>query len=435
MRRTHTAGVACAVAILECAAVVAAQPAPGAEQPAEPVVIVDLRAPADNTTPADAARARLDESRRGLARALGEHAAITFTYTADSELERALAGQLRSPGELERAAANAVLERAAAAFGQLDCSTAEAAAGEAVLAFAAMHAAGRSTAQAAHPSTGNALKQAYIYRLLCAHGRGESDAAIAARTRLELLGVSRAPAGVNSMVWGLYPALDATSNSQVFELELTTTPPDAEISVDHQYVGRAPVKVFVPEGTHLIAAASGSRHTALEVAVASDGQAVHLDVPAAATESRYLALSKRVESWRENGYTPTPEDIAALLTLLEVRFGLVLGNTREAAEPVEIWALGPGEREARLLGVTPASRVADIAGVIARRARAWDRTGPDPNIELLREPANVRTDRKKAKKLEWWAYATIIGAVAAGTAVILANDLADDRQRIELTWP
>ena len=35
----------------------------------------------------------------------------------------------------------------------------------------------------------------------------------------------------------------------------------------------------------------------------------------------------------------------------------------------------------------------------------------------------------------WWVYASIAGAVALGAGVILANELADDHQRVELTWP
>ena len=35
---------------------------------------------------------------------------------------------------------------------------------------------------------------------------------------------------------------------------------------------------------------------------------------------------------------------------------------------------------------------------------------------------------------KWWVYAGIVGAVAIAGGLVLANDLANDRQRIELRW-
>ena len=78
--------------------------------------------------------------------------------------------------------------------------------------------------------------------------------------------------------------------------------------------------------------------------------------------------------------------------------------------------------------------LAQLESSTAARVRTWERgAGPDPNTELLRESPSDRA--RKKKPLAWWVYASIIGAVAVGTAIIIANETADDRQRIEVSFP
>lgn len=404
----------------------------------ERVVVIDLRAVPEPTAP-DAAEHTM--IRQALFDALRPYADIdTGIAPRGSELDQALAGRLQSPLAKKRQAALKRLAEVATAFGKLDCTAADVAGEHAVLALSSLLAARQDVTAP--------LQQAHVYQLLCAHNRGDSDRAMWVRTKLEQLGVFQAPFGVSALVWNLYPPLDATANANIVEATITSAPEGAQVWLNHRSIGPAPIKVHINQGTHIVAVAADNRHSARVFDVRKDGQAIQVTLPASEPVSRYLALSERILKWQGQTRPPTGTDIGKVLRSLDVRFGLILpatpprssantGATAPAkAQNVEIWALGPGEPEARLIGVETVLRVKDVVLSIRERAHRWDRTGPDPNIPLLRESPNVRTGKDtKTKKHKWWVYATIIGAVALGTTVYLANDLAEDRQRIELTWP
>jgi hypothetical protein len=124
--------------------------------------------------------------------------------------------------------------------------------------------------------------------------------------------------------------------------------------------------------------------------------------------------------------------VGRLLDDLGVRVGLVLVEEGK----IEVWGVGRKGRPAQLLG--SASRAIDAGAIINGRVPAWDRgPGIDPNRPILRETLAeraLRGDRGK-KPQKWWVYVSIIGAIAVGTAIVVAHETADDRQRIEVTFP
>src|SRR5690606_35546507 len=100
-----------------------------------------------------------------------------------------------------------------------------------------------------------ALRAAYGHVLACAHLLGDTDRAMGAAQRLHgMSGASASgpPPGVSEDVWRGYPPVDATGNTHVVELAITTEPARAQVWLDHQPVGAAPVNVLVFEGEHLV---------------------------------------------------------------------------------------------------------------------------------------------------------------------------------------
>ena len=412
----------------------AAEPAKSA--PVEKVAILDLR-PAE--TPAD--RERRARSRQAFHEAVAGAPDVASIAEPGSSLASALVGAIQPAIAGERETATALLGQAATAFGQLDCAATENAVAQAIPALAGLQAVGQDVV--------DDLRAAYTYRLLCAHNQGDSDRAMRARARLDRLGVVQPPKGVSVLVWNLYPPLDATANARIVELEVTSQPTGAAIWVDHAQVGRTPAKLIVPVGAHVIATAVDRRHKAISIDAARDGQTVSIALPEPPPESLYLALSQRVAGWRTSARDPGGVELGALARELGVRFALVLhrrttntsgaglgGNRRDVVEVAEIWRVAPGEKEAKLMGARPLEDIDGIANAVRVQANRWDRTGPDPNVELLRETRIDTTGKgQKSGNPKWWVYATVIGAIALGTTVFVASDLADDRQRIQLTWP
>ena len=59
--------------------------------------------------------------------------------------------------------------------------------------------------------------------------------------------------------------------------------------------------------------------------------------------------------------------------------------------------------------------------------------GLDPSMPLLRETPNTTTRATATKR--WWVYGIVLGAATLGAGFIIAQDLSEDRQRIEVTLP
>ena len=113
-------------------------------------------------------------------------------------------------------------------------------------------------------------------------------------------------------------------------------------------------------------------------------------------------------------------------TLSEVAFVM-----REPGR-VAVWILPVNRRSAELVGHAPN---AAIAGRLAMQGLEDSNNGPglDPNMPLLREDATTTT--LSSSKKRWWVYGVVLGAVAAGAGFIIAQDLREDQQRIEVMLP
>jgi peroxiredoxin len=407
----------------------------GAGRP-EAVVLVDLRRNEPGGPTA------LHQSRQLLrAKLAAAKRLVVVPKDADSALARAFAGEpVTNTDELQRTA-RAALEKAAAAYGNHDCRAAAQAAQRGIAALAALQAgSNQAGADRSGAPTGldrknlrEDLRRAYVYELLCAHQQGSSDAALTAAQRLERLGVTSPPPGVSSLIWGLYPAVDVTTNVMMNELTITTEPAGGEVWVDHLPAGFAPVTVLMSEGRHLVAAAHPrAGGVAREVTVAASDTNFVMAVPASSASGQASQVAEAVSDWRRRSVIAA-DKLGAVMGELSTRFALVM----VADDLVELWALGPGETEARRVSVHSLDQAGNLVADILARARRWDHTGPEPDGVLLRESMDSQAGAKAAtpRSQRWWVYATIVGAVALAGGVMLTSDLVDDRQRIEIVWP
>jgi hypothetical protein len=482
----------------------AAAPVPVGTPVSTPVITIDLR-----TVDAPPAGAAPETGRTGTRQQ------FTTALTRDGRLrlapiDEALAAVLHGPADAAQRAALASIQaealagiaRADALRRSGDCRAALEAAEPAIAALAAEQAAVGSAPGAA--AVVQALAAGHGQVLACAHQLGDTDRALVAAQRLRDLGAGELSAGARAVVtgdlWRAYPPMDALGNAHILDLAISTEPAGAQVWIDHRLVGTAPVTVAVVEGAHLIAAAgaerASSRHVdidrkALPPAPWGQTQVTNVHLTLLARAWPWQAEAAEVARWRST-QTVDGAALGALLARLKVRFALVLvdadarlvrsGIPRQQAaqvvQVVQIWALAPGETEARRVGTGQLARPESIAARIAARAAGWDETpahasgqsagpasgqssghssrqrsghsgqssgrssgaGLEPGVPLLREGDvphryGSRPGGRRLARKPWWAYATIIGAVAATSLLILAADLGDDRQRIELRWP
>jgi PEGA domain len=336
----------------------------------------------------------------------------------DPGLRLALAGETSDPG---MAAGRRALAEAQAAFGALECARARGEADRAVLALAGAQAAGADVA--------GELRRAHSIRLSCADQGGDRGAAQSAATALRRLKAGDPPPGISDAVWSRYPALDAATGVQNARLAITTEPDGAAIWIDHAPAGKAPLTVSVPEGEHLVAAARPGGGAVAQRASVSPGwtpTALELAVPAGGA-ARWAEVEKQVRAWR-SGARPDPAGIGRLLA----RAGLTHAVVLDPRGKLAVWRRTSGDTSRHLGNAADAAEI----GVLVVGGRRGP--GIDPNRPLLRETAEEREATlgerggEKSKKQEWWVYAAVIVAVAVGAGVVLANDLGDDVQRIEI---
>jgi hypothetical protein len=367
----------------------------------EPVAIVDLRPPA---------AAGRDASRAKLAADLGR--LMSLRVAGGDGLEAALAGDGGGDADLARAA----VEDARAGYGALDCAKARPAAEKATLLFAARRAAGKDD--------GTGPRAAWAYVLLCADGAGDRPAAAFAAGQLRALGAADGTAtGISQATWDRYPAIDAQLGGYLVELTVTAEA-GAEVWVDQVRIGPSPATIVVGAGDHVVAAAAGERRGALRVTVTGPMQ---LTVPLADQEGAWGAVAETVRGWR--GSPPPGSGLAALMRRIHVRFAFVLGG----GERVEVWVLGPGDDAARTIDTVTIDDPAALGAIVHDHVAAWDGRAPDPDRPLLVED---RTGKDGAvRRNHWWVYASLIGAVVVGGAIVYAHDSAHDHQLIELSLP
>lgn len=464
---------------LRAAQATPATPAPGAPAPATPAP--GAPAPAGASQESDRAVTRqrfataLTRDGRLLLASIDEALTAVLDGPADAAQRAALAAIQAEP--LARIARADALRRSG------DCRVALEEADAAIATLAAEQAAIGATPEATTDAAPveHALAAAHGQVLACAHQRGDANRALVAAQRLRDLGGGELPAGASAVVtadlWRAYPPMDALGNAHILDLTITTDPAGAQVWVDHRLVGTAPVTVSAVEGAHLVAAAGSGRASsqhveidrkALPPAPWGQTQVMNVNLTLWPRAWAWQAEAEAVARWRSTQVVDGAA-LGALLARLKVRFALVLVDAdarlvRSGApgqQAVQIWALAPGETQAQRVGTGQIARPESVAARVAARAAGWDATpahagpaadrssgqvgqsdgaGPAPGVPLLRESDVPRRygsrpgERRLARK-PWWAYATIIGAVAATSLLILAADLGDDRQRIELRWP
>jgi len=214
------------------------------------------------------------------------------------------------------------------------------------------------------------------------------------------------------------------------QLEVTSQPPGAAIWIDHQPVGKAPISATVTEGEHLVAAAGPSG--AVAVRAAGGAAPVALTIPA--ERAPWRKLEARVRGWQSRAVKRDNKGLATLLSSARLGYAVVIDERGRFT----VW-------QRRGLTVRQLGGAPDALGLVALvQAAEQRRKNPriDPDRPLMRETPEERAAylTKKGKgagpsKQEWWVYAAIVGAIAIGAGVVLANDLADDHQNFEITFP
>ncbi len=308
-------------------------------------------------------------------------------------------------------------------FGALACTDATTAARTAIAIAAARQAAGLPVPE---------LTRAWTYVLLCADRTGDSSGALVAAAQLRALGGSP---DVDASVLARYPEVDALSNREAFEIEITADVVGAEVWVDFHRAGTAPLKMVLTAGTHVIAAASGTRRGVLTGTIVRKQPVVSVPMPDQA--GVWGPLAGRIAAW--GGKRPSADQLLAVMNEVGARVALV-----RAGDTVEAWGhAGQGERLRRLGdggdGVRPLADVSALAALVADRLATWNDRAPDPDQPLLVETPEERL-RNNARGKEddatpWWVYASIGAAVLAGGIIIYAKQTAETHQRVELTYP
>jgi hypothetical protein len=334
-------------------------------------------------------------------------------------VEDALAGVNSDRDSVALAAAMA---EAKEKFGALACADATKAAQTAISIGAARQAAGLAVPE---------LPRAWAYVLLCADRGGDAAAALVAASRIRTLG--GAPE-VDAKLLAKYPEVDALSNRDMIEIEIKAED-GAELWVDFVRVGRAPLKLAIATGPHVIAASIGSKRGVVTGTVVRKQPVV--TIPLQDQAGKWSSLAARVASW--HGKMPKPKELAWVLREVDARVVLVrYGDT------VEAWGhAGDGEPVRRLGGEDGVRKLGEADALIALvvdRIQTWSDRAPDPDQPLLVETPEERRKRGLLKDDEeeparWWVYAAIAGAVVAGALVIYAHDSGQDTQRVELKFP
>jgi hypothetical protein len=371
----------------------------------ERIAIVDLGPnAADATTRQKLAAAATDA---GLDPAVG-----------DDGIDAALAGQT---ADLDQPQLTDAIDRATKAFAALDCKTAVPAATLAIGLMAARQADGFPVPE---------LARAYAYQLLCADRTNDSDTAMRAASRLRVVG---APPDVAPLLTK-YPELDSSADRELVEVEVTADVPDAMIWIDHKQIGKAPVKVALGPGQHLLAAAGGTRRGwAAGTAVKAQPT---VTIPTQEVAVKWSKLSRRIAAW--HGTVAPVYEIAAVMAEVHTRILLI-----RHGDVLEAWGrIGAKDEPHRLgseEGVLGLADTAKVMVMMADRAHAWNDHAPDPDQPLLLETPEERAahNRRGASDTptRWWVYATIFGAIAAGALLVYAHDQSNDTQRVELHFP
>jgi hypothetical protein len=398
--------------VLQAAVTVAIVATAGAAAaaPRERIAVIDLGGASEQTGRGSG----FADVRRKLETAI---VAAGFVPVTGDGLDDALSGRDTDRDAFPLTAAIADAQRA---FGELRCKDVTAPARQAIGLLAARQAAGQPVPD---------LARAWSLLLLCADRENQIDAAHAAANQLRALGGSP---DVPAAVWAKYPEIDAVANRELVQIDIDTEVPGAAIWIDFRKAGVSPLRVELPAGEHVLAAAAGNkRGWASGTAVASQKS---VRVPLSDVSGAWSDVARRIARWE--GKLPAPAELGWVLARVRARVAIV-----RHGDTIEAWGRAGLAEQPHLLGgddgTGPISDIERELGVVTERVRAWTQHAPDPDRPLLVEDRSARGARKDegAKKTKWWVYAAIAGAAAVGVTFIYAHDSASDHQRVELRYP
>lgn len=356
------------------------------------------------------------DARRDL---LSSIVAAGFDPVVGNGIEDALAGVNVDKDAVELAAAIAEAQRA---FGALDCAAAIKASENAIAIGAMRQAAGLAVPE---------LPRALTYVLLCKDKQGDTDGAMVAARRLRDVGGSK---DVPADLWKKYPDVDTLLDETVLvSLEIDTDVKGASVFVDLKPVGKAPIKVQLSPGEHLIAVAAGTRRG--WGAGKADPKQAKVTIPTTEHAGEASAIAARVAGWK--GAKPSPDELAWVMDETHARLVLV-----RSGDTVEAWGrIGRSEKPHVLGGEDGVASLADpkditrLLALVKDRVLGWNDRSPDPDQPLLVEKPGEGAGRKTEGPAKWWVYAALGGAIAAAAAILYVNDQGESRQRVELTFP
>lgn len=388
-------------------------------------------APAPAPAAAPLALAVVLDARGDAAALADERATLVRTLTAEG------ARVVEPPAAPVDPAATA-LELAAARFGALDCAGAEAAAAD-VIGGLALRLAATGVTDGLRAD----LRRAWTYRLLCGERATAPAVMQRAASALRNLGVrDGAEVGIAAASWAQVPSVDASTDREIVEVSVqierdgtrAPLPPGSALWIDHAAIAPSgDGRWFVPAGVHCVAirvADPEPGKPALAVGgalvdVALDDKHRALVVPVgpvatAAPSAAAVALTAAVAAAAAPEASLDTRRAAVLLAMDAT--GATRAVLLRSASSVELWQRGDGG------AITKVATTPLAASMIAAALRELDApppAEPEPRPAVAERPSRAR----------WWVYATLAGAIAVSTTVLLVAGGGDDVQRIEVRGP
>ena len=337
---------------------------------------------------------------------------------------------------------NTAMNQAQVAMASLQCKD--------VTAPAAQTAALAAAALVRGIGGGLELKTATRYQLRCADQNGQIDEAMYYAQRLRqvraLVGTVPGDDDIDRTLLARYPAIDAAIDNELVAVTIQAEAINGsavDIWVDMQKRGVAPYRGFISHGRHSVIAATPSQAVATEQFIDRRTATIQLtlpvvidDVPKATPTQLSAEMQTLLNQWRRTGLTTVQQQrvVAAVASASQAKRVLVfdgpastmwhpVGDTADGA--VAFAAVG----RATVRSTTELASIADRANGSQANLRA-----PAPDQPLLLDNTLPARDADRSDKTQWWVYASVLGAVAAGAAVVYLNDANNDRQRVEVRW-
>ncbi len=368
-------------------------------------LVIDLRA-ADETSRKPSSAAFIT--------ALGEHDEIRLE--GEEEL-RSILERTSYSAIFEQGRAN--LAATAVAYGALDCPGVESRSAQTILDLAAAMASGVNARAELH--------QVYLYRFLCADRQAHSSRAIEAARMLRRISADQdswRPKEISEATWSRYPQPDTEGEGAV---HIGSEPEGATIWIDYKEQGITPLRVLLSHGQHVVALSSKVASVSQQITVSGAGT-VHLPLPA--QEPQWQSMRESIARLQAATKEDRPEGMRSIMTTIEVQAVFVM---REPGR-IAVWVWRPQSRRAEHVGHAPNAKIAgNLVLQALGDAQVLGGLGLDPSVALLLQ--EDETDTRSSSGRRWWVYGVVLGAAAIGAGFIVAQDLSENRQRIEVTLP